>query len=150
MITGTEAEYQSDVGYTKETPYLALAGELWDVFCEYLWEIDHIITAPHSIKWPEVRRVHPMNCPHIIGTWLCLAVVRLRSNLPLSFRVTVIGTRAIIAPVPMKQSCRIWVNILQQVTLNLKHKHNKTQHIQTVYMFYEICNISTSETLYTL
>ena len=35
---GTEAEYQSDAGPTKDTPYLALTGELWDVFCEYLWE----------------------------------------------------------------------------------------------------------------
>ena len=41
MITGTEVEYQSDAGSTKDNPYLALTGELWDVFCEYLWE-----------KWP--------------------------------------------------------------------------------------------------
>ena len=38
MIAGTEAEYQSDAGSTKYTPYLALMGELWGVFCEYLWE----------------------------------------------------------------------------------------------------------------
>ena len=38
MITGTGAEYQSDAGSTKDTPYLALTGELWGVFCEYLWE----------------------------------------------------------------------------------------------------------------
>ena len=36
MITGTGAEYQSDAGSTKDTPYLALTGELWGVFCEYL------------------------------------------------------------------------------------------------------------------
>ena len=41
MIRGTEAEYQSVAGSTKDTPYLALTGELWGVFCEYLWE-----------KWP--------------------------------------------------------------------------------------------------
>ena len=35
MIEGTHAEYQSDAGYT---PYLALTGELWGVFYEYLWE----------------------------------------------------------------------------------------------------------------
>ena len=25
-------------GSTKNNPYLALVGELWGVFCEYLWE----------------------------------------------------------------------------------------------------------------
>ena len=38
MITGTEAEYQSGAGSTKDTPYLALTGDLWGVFCEYLWK----------------------------------------------------------------------------------------------------------------
>ena len=38
MIIEIEAEYQSDTGTTKDTPYLALTGELWGVFCEYLWE----------------------------------------------------------------------------------------------------------------
>ena len=37
-IEGAEAEYQSDAGSTKDTPYLVLPGELWGVFCEYLWE----------------------------------------------------------------------------------------------------------------
>ena len=34
---GTEAEYESDAESKKYTPYLALMGELWGVFCEYLW-----------------------------------------------------------------------------------------------------------------
>ena len=38
MITEIEAEYKYDAGSTKDTPYLALTGELWDVFCGYLWE----------------------------------------------------------------------------------------------------------------
>ena len=38
IITGTEAQYQSDAGSTKDTPYLTLTGELWTVFCEYLGE----------------------------------------------------------------------------------------------------------------
>ena len=38
IITGTQTEYQSKVGPTKDTPYLALIGELWHVLCEYLWE----------------------------------------------------------------------------------------------------------------
>ena len=38
IITETEAEYRSDAAPTKDTPYLALKGELWGVFCEYLWE----------------------------------------------------------------------------------------------------------------
>ena len=37
MIIEIEAEYQSDAGTTKDIPYLALARELWGVFCEYLW-----------------------------------------------------------------------------------------------------------------
>ena len=37
-ITGTEAECQSDAGSIKDTPYLAVTGVLWGVFCEYLWE----------------------------------------------------------------------------------------------------------------
>ena len=33
MNTGTEAEYQSDGGTTKDTPYLDLTGELSGAFC---------------------------------------------------------------------------------------------------------------------
>ena len=50
MIDGTQAEYQSDAGSTKDTPYLALTGELWGVFCKYFfYKIDRIITALHCI-----------------------------------------------------------------------------------------------------
>ena len=38
MIAGIQAEYQSDAGAIKDTPYLALKGELWGVFCEYFLE----------------------------------------------------------------------------------------------------------------
>ena len=38
MIAGTQAEYQSNAESTKDTPYFALKGELWGVFCEYFWE----------------------------------------------------------------------------------------------------------------
>ena len=30
----TEAEYKSEFEPTKYTPYLALTGELWDMFCK--------------------------------------------------------------------------------------------------------------------
>ena len=33
-----QAEYQSYVESTKDTPYLAVSSELWGVFSEYLWE----------------------------------------------------------------------------------------------------------------
>ena len=36
---GTEAEYQSESEPTKDTPYFALMGELWGVFCKYVGEI---------------------------------------------------------------------------------------------------------------
>ena len=38
MIAGTGAGYQSDAESTKDTQNLDLTGELWSVFCEYLWE----------------------------------------------------------------------------------------------------------------
>ena len=38
MIARTQAEYQSDAGSKKDTPYLALTGELWGDFCKYFWE----------------------------------------------------------------------------------------------------------------
>ena len=34
ITTQAEAEYKSDFVATKDTPYLALTGELWGVFCE--------------------------------------------------------------------------------------------------------------------
>ena len=34
----TQAEYLSDAGSTKDTPYFALAGELWGVFSEFILE----------------------------------------------------------------------------------------------------------------
>ena len=34
----SESEYQPDGGPTKDTPYLAIRGELWGLYCEYLWE----------------------------------------------------------------------------------------------------------------
>ena len=36
--TSTGVGYGSGFELTKDTPYLALAGELWDVFCEYFDE----------------------------------------------------------------------------------------------------------------
>ena len=38
MIAGTQADYQSDAGSTKDTPHLTLMGKPWGVFCEYFWE----------------------------------------------------------------------------------------------------------------
>ena len=34
MVAETQTEYQSDAESTKDTPYLALTGELWGVFYE--------------------------------------------------------------------------------------------------------------------
>ena len=50
MIAGTQPEYQSDAGSAKKThPNLALAGELWGVFCDIFEKIDLIITAQPCI-----------------------------------------------------------------------------------------------------
>ena len=51
MIRGTEAEYQSDAGSTKDTPYLTLTGNLWGVFVNICEKIDHFIAAPHCSQW---------------------------------------------------------------------------------------------------
>ena len=37
-MTMAEVKYTSEVRFTKDTPYLALTGELWGVFCEDLGE----------------------------------------------------------------------------------------------------------------
>ena len=39
MILRTEPEYQSEAEPTKDTPYLALTGELWDVFVNILGKL---------------------------------------------------------------------------------------------------------------
>ena len=41
IIAETEAEYQSDAGSTKDTPKLALTGELWGSFVNIVENIDH-------------------------------------------------------------------------------------------------------------
>ena len=41
-----EAVHKSELALTKDTPDLALAGEIWDVFCKILEKI-YIIVALH-------------------------------------------------------------------------------------------------------
>ena len=41
----TAVEHKSNFRLTKDTPYLILTGELWDVYCEDLEEIHCFITA---------------------------------------------------------------------------------------------------------
>ena len=52
-----------------------------------------------------------------------------RSILPLSFRVT---KRHTIAPVPVKQSWRIWSNITYESIERCQHKQYKTKHNKSV------------------
>ena len=35
----TVAESESDIRITADTPYLALTGELWGVYCDDLWNL---------------------------------------------------------------------------------------------------------------
>ena len=56
-ITGNEVEYQSDAGLSKDTPYLALTGELWVSFVNVCEKIDRVITEPHCICFGHVRNV---------------------------------------------------------------------------------------------
>ena len=47
---------------TKDTPYLALSGELWSVFYEYFTEIDRVIKGFYCIGF---ITVHGLNEGHI-------------------------------------------------------------------------------------
>ena len=46
----TGAKLKSDFKLTTATPYLALMGELWGVYCEDFEKIDRVITALHCIR----------------------------------------------------------------------------------------------------
>ena len=45
----TGKEYKSEFQFTKDTPYLALTGELGGVFYEIFFKTDRVITVPHCI-----------------------------------------------------------------------------------------------------
>ena len=49
MTAVIKAKYKSEFEHTKNTPYLALTGELWDVFCENFGENQHSTVL--SISW---------------------------------------------------------------------------------------------------
>ena len=61
MFAGTQAEYQSDAGSTKHTPYLTLTGEIWGVFCGYFfwgggnWQ-RYNGTALYLARWISILR----------------------------------------------------------------------------------------------
>ena len=63
MITENEAEYRLDAVSPQKTPYLALTGELWGVFCEYLWE--------NWLHYNGTALYLKQNCPqmNITGLW---------------------------------------------------------------------------------
>ena len=53
-----EAKYKPQFAHTKDTPHLALTGELWDVFCEDFGENQPryngtalYLTGPATHKW---------------------------------------------------------------------------------------------------
>ena len=51
------AEYQSDAGSRKDTPYLALSSVLWVSLVNVCEKIDYVITAPHCITC-----IRPVSC----------------------------------------------------------------------------------------
>ena len=68
--SGTEAEYQSKAEPTKDTPYLALTGELWGVFRELFGE-----NWPHyggtALYWPyhNCTTLYIFVLPQINSAW---------------------------------------------------------------------------------
>ena len=49
MVTGTEAEYQSDADSKERHPIPRPNVELWGVFVNICEKIDRVLTAPHYI-----------------------------------------------------------------------------------------------------
>ena len=48
---------------TKDTPYLALSGELWSVFYEYFTEIDRVIKGFYCISNHWAEEILTLECP---------------------------------------------------------------------------------------
>ena len=69
MSIEIEAEYQSDAGTTKDTPYLALTGELWGVLSEYLWENQPRYNGTSLYYYSAVCKLQY----HIIVVWVIMA-----------------------------------------------------------------------------
>ena len=75
VITVAESEWELRI--TRDTPCLALTGELWDVYSEDKWKkIYRIIMAPHCISeetdeilWPVPQSIilWPAHYPHTIA-----------------------------------------------------------------------------------
>ena len=99
IITGTEEEYQSDAKSTKDTPYLALTGKLWGVFCE---KIDHVIMAPHC-TWKFLIILHGHTTLTTPGSILpSMTPVTLTSVTPASPAVTLTSDPGMIVAIPSK------------------------------------------------
>ena len=71
MIAGTQAEYQSDAGSTKDTPYLTLACKWWGVFCEYFFYASAFRRRRHYVFGLSVRpSVRSLKYPLLTCTWV--------------------------------------------------------------------------------
>ena len=57
IIEGTEAKYQSEAEPTKDTPYPALTGKLWGVFCEYFGE-NWLRYSGTALQNPQQNKMH--------------------------------------------------------------------------------------------
>ena len=77
----TEVEYKSELEYTKDTPYLALTGELWDAFCEDSEKLDRTVQCnrqaknvilPGGHQWASPREVIAthLKIGYLIFKWL--------------------------------------------------------------------------------
>ena len=49
----TDVDNESGFIFTKYTPYLAIAGELWGVYCENFFLIDRVVTTPPRILYTQ-------------------------------------------------------------------------------------------------
>ena len=84
----TEAEYKLERQITNHTPYLAITGELWGVFCEDSVKIERVITTPHCNIYPCFFFIyHPSNPKRNRGRYQHISIQCRRYRLTLGHYV---------------------------------------------------------------
>ena len=73
---GDDTRHKSEGKTQNDTPYLALTGELRGVYCEYVGEMDCVMTVPHCIVVDELLGVC---CDYF---WPCLYLTRTVRGVP--------------------------------------------------------------------
>ena len=97
-------KYLSYAGFTKDTPYPAITGELWGVFCEYSWE-----------NWPRYNGSALNFCSPCTVWYKCIFVIPCVYVLS-SFTLTILCT--INSLRPRQNGCHFPDNIFKYISFN--------------------------------